>query len=305
MTYPAELREKTYFSDPSYPFNIFHNYQNTPYLGAPALYMHWHDHFEIIFVRRGQVIFHIDSKPYEAGPGDIIIIPSGALHVGYSACIGSLHYIAIVFNAALFKPMASDPVHAIYVAPYLDGTLLFPVKISCDDADNAPFRSMLEQIIHEFEAGHLGYELVVRSQLYILLTLLSRQFIPKLQSERTTRSRARNTDRFKKLLLYIDENYAEPITVSKAAKIVNLNPYHFCKIFKKTTGSTLVEYINYIRINAAERLLRDSDYSITEIADLIGFGNPNYFTKLFKQHKGISPSQWRKESVEELIVIED
>jgi len=296
MTYPPELREKTYFNDPSYPINFFQNHMNAPYLGAPALYMHWHDHLEIIWMTRGQAVFHIDSKPIEAGPGDIIIVPPGALHVGYSACTGVLDYIAVVFNASLFKLQASDAMHSLFIAPYLDGTLRFPVKLSQDDSSNADICIILKEMIDEFAARQQGYELIVRSQMYILLARLSRQFMPRQQSEKTTQSRVRNVERFKQLLRYIDDHYAEPITVSTAASIVNLNPYHFCKIFKKTTGSTLIEYINLIRIHAAERLLRDSDHSITEIAEQVGLGNPNYFTKLFKRCTGVSPSQWRKES---------
>ncbi|WP_152391978.1 AraC family transcriptional regulator [Paenibacillus guangzhouensis] len=297
MTYPLELREKTYFNDPSYPINIFHNFMNAPYHGAPALYMHWHDHFEIIWMARGQAIFHIDSQPYETAPGDILMVPPGALHVGYSACTGSLDYDAIVFNASLFRHQSSDPMHSLFIAPYVEGILRFPIKISHDDWANALIRTLLKEIIDEFATKQQGYELIVRSQMYILLTRLSRHFMPRQQLAATTQSQARNVERFKQLLRYIDDHYAEPISVSKAAAIVNLNPYHFCKMFKKTTGSTLVEYINLIRIQAAERLLRESDHTITAIAEQVGLGNPNYFTKLFKRCRGISPSQWRKQSI--------
>jgi AraC family transcriptional activator of pobA len=295
MTYPAELRERTYFSDPSYPLNIFHNHSNVLYPGEPVLHMHWHDHVEIIVMMEGQAIFHIDSHPYEAKPGDIIIIPPGALHVGYSSCIGTLSYFAIVFNASLFKHHAYDPRHLLYISPYLEGTLRFPIRISPDDAGHLYLSTILTEIMNEFSSQKLAYELIIQSQMYTLLTLLSRQYMPSQQSDKPIHNHVRNLERFKKLLLYIDEHYAESITVTKAASIVNLNPYHFCKIFKKTTGSTLVEYINWIRIHTAERLLLESDLNITEISEQIGIGNPNYFTKLFKQYKGASPSQWRKQ----------
>jgi AraC-like DNA-binding protein/mannose-6-phosphate isomerase-like protein (cupin superfamily) len=298
MTYPQELREHTYFSDPSYPFNIFRIRQEPSNMGAPSLYMHWHEHFEILLMVEGRAIFHIDSKPFEAGPGDIVIVPSGALHVGYSAGIGPLHYYAIVFNAALLKSnKTTDPMHAVYIAPYLDGSLVFPIMLRHTDSTNAVFKSVLEQVIQEFEGKQRGHELLVKSQMYILFTLLSRQFMPDQLPEKVKASHSRNVDRFKKLLLYIDAHYQEPITVAQAASIVNLNPYHFCKTFKKTTGSTLIEYINFVRVNAAEKLLLESDLTVTEIAEHIGCGNPNYFTKLFKQYKGIAPSQWRKDAL--------
>ncbi|GAA0133193.1 AraC family transcriptional regulator [Paenibacillus sp. YSY-4.3] len=297
MTHPQELREHTYFNDPAYPFNIFRLREKQQQKGAPSFYLHWHDHFEILLVVEGKAVFFIDSNPYEAQPGDIIIVPSGALHAGYAADEGPLEYYAIVFNAAMLRHgKTPDPKHALYIAPYLDGGLLFPIQLSHQDAANLRFKHVLEEVISEFEGKQPGYELMVKSQLYMLFTLLSRRFMPGEQQGRANLAHTRNTDRFKQLLLHIDAHYAEPITVSKAASMMNLNPYHFCKIFKKTTGSTLIEYVNYIRINEAMRLLSGSDLTITEIAEQIGCGNPNYFTKLFRQYKGVTPSQWRKEA---------
>lgn len=296
MTQPQELREHTYFNDPSYPFNIFRLCQEQQQKGTPSFHLHWHDHFEILLVSRGKAVFYIDSNPYEAQAGDIIIVPSGALHAGYAADDSALEYCAIVFNVALLRHgKAHDPKHALYITPYLDGALLFPVKLSHQDTATLRFKHILEEIISEFEGKQPGYELMVKSLLYMLFTLLSRRFMPGEQQGRANLAHTRNADRFKQLLLHIDAHYAEPITVTKAAAMMNLNPYHFCKIFKKTTGSTFIEYVNFIRINEAMRLLGSSDLTITEIAEQIGCGNPNYFTKLFKQYKGITPSQWRKE----------
>ncbi|WP_019637050.1 AraC family transcriptional regulator [Paenibacillus fonticola] len=297
MTHPQELREHTYFNDPSYPFNIFRIRREQQQKGTPSFYLHWHDHFEILVVIEGKTIFLIDSNPYEAQPGDIIIVPSGALHAGYAADEGPLEYYAIVFNAALLRQgKTPDPKHALYIAPYLDGELLFPIKLSHQNTENLQLKHVLKEVISEFESKYPGYELMVKSHLYMLFTLLSRRFMPSEQQGRASLAHSRNADRFKQLLLYIDTHYAEPITVSMAASMMNLNPYHFCKIFKKTTGSTLIEYVNFIRINEAGRQLRESDLTVTEIAEQIGCGNPNYFTKLFKQYKGMPPSQWRKEA---------
>lgn len=297
MTHPKELREHTYFNDPSYPFNIFRLRQEQPQKDTPSFYLHWHDHFEILLMVEGRAVFYIDSKPYEAESGDIIIVPSGALHAGYCADKEPLEYYALVFNAALLSQGKSpDPKHTLYITPYLDGGLLFPIKLSHSDAVNLQYKHILEDAIQEFEGKQPGYELMVKSQLYMLLTLLSRRFMPGEQQGRSTLAHTRNADRFKKLLLHIDAHYAEPITVSNAAAMMNLNPYHFCKIFKKTTGSTLIEYVNFIRINEAMKLLSTSDLTVTEIAGQIGCGNPNYFTKLFKQYKGVTPSQWRKKA---------
>ena len=64
-------------------------------------------------------------------------------------------------------------------------------------------------------------------------------------------------------------------------------------MFKRLTGRTFVDYVNLTRMNEAERPLRERTLTITEIAGIVGRGNPNYFTKLYKQYKGMTPSQAR------------
>jgi AraC family transcriptional regulator, transcriptional activator of pobA len=298
MTYPQELRENTLLQDSNYPINIFRNRSEGIQKDAMILFMHWHEHFEIIVMKAGQAVFHIDSKPYETLPGDILIVHSGGLHTGYRSGEDSVEYVSIVFNRSLLQTQTMpDPAHAKWVEPFLKGDVTFPVKLSHDDVSNTPYRSLLEQLIHEFESKEHGYELIVRSQLYMLTTLLSRAFIPERRIDGASISLLRNSDRFKLLLRHIDEHFAETMTIEQAARLVNLNTFHFCKTFKKTTGSTFIEYVNLIRVREAGRLLRETDMTVTEIADRIGCGNPNYFTKLFKQYRGITPTQFRKNSM--------
>lgn len=67
--------------------------------------------------------------------------------------------------------------------------------------------------------------------------------------------------------------------------MVNLSPNHFCKVFKKITGKTLIEYLHLLRINEAEKMLVDTDASITEIAGNVGFSSITYFGRVFKKLK--------------------
>ena len=69
---------------------------------------------------------------------------------------------------------------------------------------------------------------------------------------------------------------------------------YLTRSFRNVTGFSVVEYMTYIRIQKAQQLLRESDRSITEIADLCGFGNITYFEKVFKTTTGHTPVQYRK-----------
>ncbi|MFC5529453.1 AraC family transcriptional regulator [Cohnella yongneupensis] len=294
MSYPKELREITDIADKDHPIHIFYNTCDNARPDQNILYLHWHEHFEIIVMQKGTGIFHIDSQPYEVGPGDVLFVPAGSLHTGYSTCSGDVAYLAIVWSNSLFQHWIQDSVHSRFVLPYLEGRARLPVMPTQLEPACADYYRLLDQAASEFKAKQPGYQLVIISQLHTLLTYLSRTFLPQQQQGRMNRTPTNNGERFKSLIQFIEANLSEKHTVDWAAKHLNLNPYHFCKMFKKLTGRTFIEYVNICRANEAERLLLESELSVTEIAGLIGCDNPNYFTRLFKQYKGMTPSQCRK-----------
>ncbi|WP_321166514.1 AraC family ligand binding domain-containing protein [Paenibacillus sp. Soil766] len=103
MTYPKELWENTRLEHKTYPIQLFQNRFPKVKSNDCILYLHWHEHFEIIVMREGSAVFHIDSRPYIVNEGEVIIIPGGSLHVGYALHYGNVHYDCIVLNAALFN----------------------------------------------------------------------------------------------------------------------------------------------------------------------------------------------------------
>ncbi|GLX71238.1 helix-turn-helix domain-containing protein [Paenibacillus glycanilyticus] len=294
MSYPKELRENTRIDEKTHPVQIFRNRSHQKQPGDLILYLHWHEHFEIIVMQQGSGIFHIDSESYEAHPGDVLFIPAGALHVGYSLCEGDISFLAIVFNSSLFQNWMHDSMHTKYVLPYLEGHVQLPVKPTQVDPSCADHYYLLEQANAEFTAKQPGYQLMVKSQLHMLLTLLSRKFLPQQLPEQATNQYVQNRERFKSLIEYIEASFADKQTVVDAAKRMNLNVHHFCKMFKKLTGRTFIDYVNVCRVNEAERLLLAGHLTITEIAGMVGCDNSNYFTKMYKKYKSVAPSQVRK-----------
>ncbi|WP_028610236.1 helix-turn-helix transcriptional regulator [Paenibacillus harenae] len=294
MTYPKELWENTRLEQKTYPVQLFRNQRTSAKTNDCILYLHWHEHFEIIVMRQGSGLFHIDSRPYPVNAGDVIIIPGGGLHVGYALKDEDILYDCIVLNASLFNDWVHDPVHAQFVAPYLEGRLHFPVKPADQDDSIIRYYSLLDEAIAELKEKPPAYQLVVKTKLYALFTLLSRTFLERQSGGKPAEPYFANRDRFKQLIGRIESRFTDKMTIGQAAKQVSLNPYHFCKLFKKLTGRTFVEYVNVCRMNEAERLLRESNESISEIAAKVGCDNPNYFTKLYKQYKGMTPSEARR-----------
>ena len=98
----------------------------------------------------------------------------------------------------------------------------------------------------------------------------------------------------KQAIEYINLNFSKELSLPFIADIINVSPSHLSKKFKKETGFTVTEFINKKRIQEAKRLLQISDHSITDIAILIGFEDPGYFTSVFRKLVGITPREYMK-----------
>jgi len=101
---------------------------------------------------------------------------------------------------------------------------------------------------------------------------------------------------------YINEHYAEAISVKDVAEAVCLSESYFKSIFKKCSGYSYSEYLTNVRINQAKKLLNTTEKSVTEIAMDVGYQTPNSFSSLFKRETGISPSRYKHMQSEEINV---
>ena len=104
---------------------------------------------------------------------------------------------------------------------------------------------------------------------------------------------------FYRLLNYIQEHYAEPITLTEVAKKFHFNASYLSSYFSANNNEGFSEYVNKVRVEKAKEMLVATEESISEISDRVGYSDQSYFTKVFKKMTGVSPSQYRKEQVQE------
>jgi len=93
---------------------------------------------------------------------------------------------------------------------------------------------------------------------------------------------------------YIGEHYMENITLDNICFLFGTNKTSLCRSFKQEYGTTILHYINQLKIKDAKRLLREQTLSITQISETLGFGSIHYFCRLFKQYTGLSPKEYRQ-----------
>ena len=105
---------------------------------------------------------------------------------------------------------------------------------------------------------------------------------------------SRPLEKIKTILKYVEEHYADRITIDDMAALTFYSKSHFMKFFRTHMGISFIEYLNDYRLTIAERLLKTSDASILEIAQMSGFDNLSYFNRLFKRKYGQSPGRQRR-----------
>ena len=96
------------------------------------------------------------------------------------------------------------------------------------------------------------------------------------------------------LLEYIEQRYAEPLSLTEIAKHFHFNPSYLSSYFASHNKEGFSEYLNKIRVEKAADLLEKDTASISEISSMVGYSDHSYFTKVFKKLSGFSPSHYRK-----------
>lgn len=278
--FTGPYHEHTDIPDKTFPMNTFHCRMFPP---------HWHDHLEWVYVCRGATRVQLDGDFFDVVAGELIFINAKQVHSSIATVPGT-ELIAIVFNDALLRS-SLDSTDSRYFGPLMNNRWQVPSVIKREDPLWADIRQSVLHVIDEFERSDAGFELFIKSEFYKLFGLMFRNAVTKLKKGEHPRQ---DTAYFTNLLTYLRDHFSESVSVCDAARMVNMSPNYFCKIFKKLTGKTLVEYMHILRVMEAERLLLNTNIPITTIAGEVGFSNATYFGRIFKKYKNQVPSDVRR-----------
>ncbi|MBP3618308.1 MAG: AraC family transcriptional regulator [Lachnospiraceae bacterium] len=151
------------------------------------------------------------------------------------------------------------------------------------------YQAIFRSMIHELQMCKESYPEMLEMYLRQIFIMLQRFF-----QTSTKVSNTQAAEEIDKATLYFNEHYSEDIYVDEYAKEHNISISWFIRNFKHYTGVTPMQYILNKRIYNAEALLQNPQYNITEVANIVGYDNPLYFSRIFKKAKGLSPSEYRK-----------
>lgn len=148
------------------------------------------------------------------------------------------------------------------------------------------------EVIFGLEYMHLGY-LKVASDINELTFCLNKVLDAFVECPFSLKN-VKNKDVIFKAMNFIRNNFNKGITLEDVSSQVGLNASYFSKLFKNETGESYTDYLNRVRVEGSKQLLSQSKFSLADIAQLVGFNDQSYFTKIFKKMEGLSPGKYRK-----------
>jgi len=261
---------------------IWYNEQNVAYA------LHWHSALEIVIPIENYYEYKINDVLYHLEPDEILIIPPREVHEILEPPAGKrfvyIMNIDSIINLRSFSGIAPILSQAIHMTPSTHPRIY-------DDIYN-----ILVQIRSEYFTQTEFAELTIQA-------LLLNMFV-KLGENRTQErdlftnvkpgKQHEYVQRFNAALEYIDTHYTDEISLEYLADQVGFSKFHFSRLFKQYTNYNFSDYLCLRRVQAAEKFLEDPTYSITEVALNSGFSSISTFNRIFKQKKGITPSEYRK-----------
>lgn len=252
--------------------------------------LHWHDEFELIWIKSGKGYFRVLSQEFLCETDDIIIIPPGAIHsirqMDDEVCI----YYNILFKFSLLEQDEKSFTYQKYFKPFMEAANF----ISCARSGKPLNKSLLPDIkfLIDNRREHLeNKELIIKSRLFMIMSNLQSALI---SSSSENEAKMLGLERLKPILQYVSDNYGTDISIEDAAEMASMSPTYFMKFFKKRLGITFVNYLNQVRLENAQLFLKTSDMNISEICEKCGFHNFSYFIRTFKSALGCTPKDFRK-----------
>lgn len=245
---------------------------------------HWHHHLEIIYLEEGRMEGYINDISYEIFPGDILLVNPKDIH--YTHVHGDCCYYLLQIPPLHLKRIDTDW-KLIHFAEY------FP-RTSEENSSNFALAAVFEEFIHLSDKKEKGYQMLFLVQLYQLLYLLYTKESFLISAQKKSRTE-RDFLRIEQSMQFVKKNYRQQISLAEAAAQLSITPEYFCRLFKKYTGQTFLNYVSQIRLLHFYQDLLRTDESITFLLSRNGITNYKQFMRIFKEVYGTTPHRLRAE----------
>lgn len=250
---------------------------------------HWHTDFEFAYLRKGSMMYNVNGENIPLCEGDMIMVNSGQLHYNWWEKPCDCEFVCLIFHPSLLDQSICriflDKISGHGSPPYC----IFHENI----ASERSMISLAETVCSCAERPYDGCGFDIMSSIYKLCGLLYEHF---KGTEIRRHPDRRRLESVRSMVGYIQQRYAEKITLEDIAEAGMVCRSACCTIFREYLGKTPIEYLNEYRISKSTDMLRESRENITHIASACGFSNSSYFTETFVKLMKCTPRDYRSKA---------
>lgn len=252
---------------------------------------HWHKALELFYVESGAVEYCTtrDTIIFPAGYGGLV--NSNVLHMTRPADeTASNVQMNHLFEPSFLAGESGSRIEEKYVTPIIGA---FQLEILVFSPQNAAQQDIITLIQDAFRLSvqDFGYEIRLREMLSEAWIRILKEAQPLLKEKKDP---VRSNDKIKSMMIYIQEHYAEKISVTKLAAAAFTSERECFRVFRDCLHTTPAEYIKNYRLHIACRMLIKSRESITDIGQACGLGSSSYFGRSFREAFGCTPLEYRQ-----------
>ncbi|MFB3389955.1 AraC family transcriptional regulator [Flavobacterium sp. LAR06] len=248
--------------------------------------------FELIYVVDGTGIQIINNNKFQYRKGNLFLVTPQDIHSFEISTVTKFFFLR--FNEYYVKAnsqnLQSETV--LRMEYILQNASHRPGCILKNTIDKPLIASLIESIINEQNNQQIYHQKIIEQIVNAIITVVARNIALKLPKN----IKENTGEMVLEILHYIQENIYDPkqLKANVISGHFNISIHYLGKYFKKQTGETLQEYISNYKLRLIEARLLNSDMRINEIADELHFSDESHLNKVFRKHKGINPSEFRK-----------
>ena len=244
---------------------------------------HTHVEIELFYCVSGDYEIIVDRKKYTVKEGELVIIGSMISHEVLGSKDNSSCCVVLEIGPAMLGE---------YFTPIKNQAFPNPVI----DLKQGKYRNLYElfnELDDLYKESTAFSSLLVKGNIHKISAYILKEFVSENDGS-TIPKKLNSINAVEKSLEFIYNNYNRKLTVEEVAASCGYSKGNFCKIFKNITDDTYHSFLNKHRIKMAQILLKNSDYSVEDIATRVGFADSKSFCRIFKTINGISPGRYRK-----------
>lgn len=253
---------------------------------------HTHDYFQVCYVERGHIEHLQADESVHLGAGDAFIVPPGFVHSILFPDPDAQVY-SLSFQEDLFHPgFSASNVYSFMTALILQ-KIPVRMKVSPDPGRRQTVHGLMESLIREQDANVPAELAASGSLIAALMCVLSQAYALDDANQEPLQAAARYAESMTACLAYIDAHFTQELTLGDLCRRFALSRTQFGALFPRFAGTTLKRYIAGKRIAYAVTLLCSTDFSVHQIAAMVGYSDFSTFYRNFTKVTGTQPSAYR------------